>query len=162
MQKILSAVTFALLIVACGPQPDFTTPQGVEVYKNGIREITPALMWKAIELYAIEFPKELGFISEHKVRNALSWVVLEWEREPFGCWYKKDGRWVEGLCSGTQDYEYLRVVWFGTIPDTALYHELTHWIMQCEFGIEDYGHQYKEFWDAEKAVNVLYRSLYPQ
>ena len=148
-------ILLVLTLPTCRPQPDFTTKQGVSVYTNGIDGIIEANMWHALEFYAVEFPATVGLVSEDDVRNALAWVVIEWEPEPFSCGYYKGKEWVEGLCNGTQDYEHLRVVWYGTVPDTALYHEITHWVMQRE-SVDDPSHKYMEFWDATKFVNDRY------
>ena len=99
---------------------------------------------------------EVDSVSEEEVRETLGWITLDWESSPFACKYQENGEQISGLCSGTQDFEHLRVVWYGAISDTALFHEITHWVLQ-RIGMDDPFHSHREFWDAEESISAEYR-----
>ena len=151
MQKVLSALGFIAILSACGPEPDFYTRQGTAIVTGGVEEITEMLMWNSLEFYALSLPRFIPEITYDSIMDMLSYAWIEWFPEPIECSH--------GSCAGLQQGNIAWVHWKGSIPDSALFHELIHMTMEIDFGIWDYRHEHKEFWDVEKPLKNMYRGL---
>lgn len=85
------------------------------------------------------------------IKSRLHELNIFWVEKNFNCYY--NGVLIK--CLGTSYKGELRVVWKGIISDTALVHELQHWIDEiCNVPI-DWHHERKDWWDVEYKVNRI-------
>lgn len=156
---LLGSLGLFLLLVTggCGPPPTFYTAHGTAVYTNNISGITEEKVWRALEFFAVSFPELIEEVSEEDIRDILRRTILEWKPKPFKCWRHDLNDW--GQCAGTQLGYQLTVKWTGHIHNCALFHELTHEVMEFIMNIIDYEHSWKEWWDAVETLKHRYSEL---
>lgn len=144
---LLVLIPIALSNCTLQSPPNFYTSHRTAVYTKQIPDITLELMEESLSYY-VECYSRSGLVSRDTILRALSTTVIRWEPEPFDCWYMvENNEWKKGKCAGVESSGFIRVVWFGSIEESELYHELTHWIMEYTIHRVDYTHRLKEWWD---------------
>lgn len=129
--------------VGCYPDPDFTTRHGIDVFTNGL----------AVDRYDIECATEYYIsIVGAEAAKSISQIVATWEPAPFECTYSDGTQIKTGMCSGTQYYEYLHMVWNEDLHKTSFVEEVTHWVLYSLEGDNDYGHK-DALWIVVSAIN---------
>lgn len=121
-----------MLFPACRPMPTYVSTNGIQYYsatkwfRHDIEHQETAFL-KAFE--------KLKGVSPYKSVQGLRVIVTE---EPIDC---------GGIdANGCQDNDVIVVKNLGTAYDSALTHEIAHWLQQDLFGITDYEHSDKELW----------------
>lgn len=131
-------VAAALALIGCGPAPDWTSSNGTRYYD--------ASRWDPVQIQAQEDwflaqVLELPGYNPKSVMQAMSEAEVQVWAEPIPCGPASKS----GLCNGLQDYHRLHVRDLGCPFNSALTHEMAHWIQQVQ-GRDDYAHAEKELW----------------
>lgn len=156
LSKVL--IILSIFILACSPDPDFTTSQGIENFLVDDLPITIDDVDAAAEYYAIRMAELIPDLTERRVRKSLKWLIIRWYADPIPCWNNKGGEWHQGLCNGTMYYENLEV-WYkdSNLANTAFFFEITRWIMYRE-GVKAWdGYEDNIYWEANKQIEEEYR-----
>ncbi len=147
MQRLLFSL-LCLSVVACAAH-DYEAA-GVSVYlsdtRNGPSEDE---MKESLQFFREMAPRYLT-ADEDKINDRFGNLHIFWDDgfipcEPYG------------RCSGTQSGDWIHVVWYGCIADTALFHELGHWVDSRIMGHDpDYDHENDLLWSRIGALKTLW------
>ncbi len=127
----------ALILAACGPAPDYRSSHGVAYFFDEVEwsheEIEEQETW-----FLTQVVSNPGY-PETRVLEALEQVEVHLKIDPIPCGYSKG-------CNGLQDYEVLLVRAHACPFQSALTHEMAHWLQQALHGVNDYRHEEVELW----------------
>lgn len=104
-------------------KPDFVTKHGVAFWTNGIREITPELMDRALDCFVKQLPTVTSEVSAEELQEMLGKTGIEWKRRTISMiWGSHHLKGKAGVQIGFR----LLVQWKGSVYASAFYHELLH------------------------------------
>lgn len=139
-------------------RPDYITKHGTAVWTNGLADITPRLMDKALCRFLDVMEVEQKEVTRHELECMLARMGVEWEANRINMWI---GRYEMKDKSGVQSGYRVWVHWNGSVAMSALYHELLHAVnetirlpklitaQQAEFRIRDVKHVEMDWWKLE-------------
>ena len=148
MYRIL--IIIVIVFSGCFPgNITFTTSQGVNVMGREVPEVTQDVMENVLEYYATEMPKLTDEFNEDDIRSMMDNLVIKWEIQP-------EDSHIAGL-----SYEGFIIIFYTheNISQTALFHELTHNVLESTttFGNTDRYHKLKpELWKAVRKLKENY------
>jgi hypothetical protein len=88
------------------------------------------------------------------IRSNLSMLRINFTKEPFNCAYGD----TLTKCLGTEWMGAIELSWAAKISDTALAHELNHWVDElCGVAI-DYTHARDDWWSTEELMNEVLKA----
>jgi len=142
------AIGALLIVQRWRTRPTFQLAGGSRIWTNGIPEIKPELVERALEHYMatmldhspleVTRPKLLGMVGA--LRAEFTWTAVTW-------WGSKHNY------AGLQSGHAVKVHWRGGFKANAFWHELIHMQRQLIHGLEpDYRHEDGAWW---RIVGVL-------
>lgn len=139
MRPLLHLAVFIILLASsclstgCSRIPDYTSPNGVSYFYEA--DVTP---WETSQIDA----QEAGFLAAIEVhpgyensRAALAGVSVTVYGAKYHC-----NTSATGWCDGDEDFANLSVVRLDCPGNSALTHEMLHWLDWTLRGVTDYDH----------------------
>lgn len=104
-------------------RPDFVTKHGTAVWTDGIEEVTPDLMERALDRFLAVMAEEQSEAAPSELEAMLRRTSVEWKRGLVS--FMASGYELRDK-AGIQSGYKIMVQWAGNIADSALNHELLH------------------------------------
>ncbi len=142
-----ASICLAMIGSACLRQPDFTSANGVE-YR--FETDHPWMPWSPEDINLVEDGliarvSQIPGYNQDATRTSLRKVQVFIYPSQFRCISSPSG-W----CNGQEDYQELSVVDMGTPQNSALAHEMIHWLQYDLHGVTDYDHESNDgIWSAQ-------------